>query len=123
VLYHEGKGYPKGAVIEVDAEDAQVLMGRGEAGKPGGLAAEKKAQEQAEASRPRCDRCRRLLMPGRFVIPAGVTLERVPGEKKVILKGRGTILCPRCVVALADPPADPYDPDLPVQSFYAGAYR
>jgi hypothetical protein len=61
VLYHDGKAYPQGAVLEVPAEDARILKARGEAGKPGGLAAERKAQEAEEASRPRCLNCGRIL--------------------------------------------------------------
>jgi hypothetical protein len=93
MLYHDGHGYPKGAILEVSAEDAKTLMGRGEAGRPGGLAAERKSQEDAEASRPRCSNCGRLLRDGM-------------GDP-----------CPGCARALAEPLADPLDPDLALQSF------
>jgi hypothetical protein len=81
-LYHEGKGYPKGAVFEVTAAEARVLKARGEAGDPGGLAAEKKAEEDEEASRPRCSNCKRILRTGM-------------GDR-----------CPLCLRSLAEPLAD-----------------
>jgi hypothetical protein len=93
MLYHDGHGYPKGATLEVSAEDAKTLMGLGEAGSPGGLAAERKAREDAEASRPRCSNCARPLRDGM-------------GDP-----------CPGCARALAEPLADPHDPDLDVQMF------
>jgi hypothetical protein len=98
-LYHEGRSYPKGSVLEVTAEDARTLMASGEVGKPGGLAAERKAAEDEEASRPRCSRCRRILRAGM-------------GDP-----------CQGCRRALSEPLADPYDPEFSAEAWLLGALR